>query len=167
MKYSDGLGGGWMANVNAEHINPFLMASATILKEMCYIEAKIGKPFIKSPAFFEDTLLILIGFTGEMKGQVMIAFESSVACDIASKMMMMPVTQLDDLAKSAICELGNMIMGNTATIFSTKGIAIDITPPTVGNGTMVFSTNFASNICVPFTYDDNKIIEVNIAIKGE
>lgn len=156
-----------MASVNAEHINPFLMASTKILKEMCYVDLKVGKPYIKSPAFFEDTLLILIGFTGEMKGQVMIALDNPIACDIASKMMMMPVEQMDDLAKSAICELGNMIMGNTATIFSTKGTEIDITPPTVVNGTMSFSNNYASNICVPLTYDENMRIEFNIAIKGE
>lgn len=156
-----------MANVNVEHINPFLMASTKILKEMCYVDAKIGKPYIKNPAFFEDTLIILIGFTGEMRGQAMVAFENSIACDIASKMIMMPIEVMDELAKSAISELGNMIMGNTATIFSTKGIAIDITPPTVAKGSMSFSTNYASNICVPLTYDDNKTIEIHIAIKGE
>lgn len=156
-----------MANVNVEHINPFLMASTKILKEMCYIDAKVGKPYIKNPAFFSDTMIILIGFTGEMRGQAMIAFENSIACDIASKMIMMPITEMDELAKSAICELGNMIMGNTATIFSTKGIAIDITPPTVANGSMSFSTTYASNICVPLEYDDGKIIEIDIAIKGD
>ncbi len=146
-----------MANVNVEHINPFLMASTKILKEMCFIDAKVGKPFIKSPAFFEDTLIILIGFTGEMRGQAMIAFTNKVACDIASKMIMMPITEMDELAKSAISELGNMIMGNTATIFSTKGIAIDITPPTVANGSMSFTTNYASNICIPLTYEEDKL----------
>lgn len=156
-----------MANVNADHINPFLLASTKILKDMCFLDAKVGRPFIKSPAFFEDTLLIMIGFTGEMRGQVMIAFENHIACDIASKMIMMPVTEMDELARSAIGELGNMIMGNTATIFSTKGIAIDITPPTVGNGTITFTTNYASNICIPLTYEDNKTIEINIAIKGD
>jgi chemotaxis protein CheX len=156
-----------MANVNADHINPFLMASTKILKEMCFVDAMVGKPYIKNPAFFEDTLLILIGFTGEIKGQAMIAFENSIACDIASKMIMMPITQMDELAKSAICELGNMIMGNTATIFSTRGIGIDITPPTVGNGTMSFSNNYASNICIPLKYDNDKTIEINIAIKGD
>jgi chemotaxis protein CheX len=156
-----------MANVNAEHINPFLMASTKILKEMCFVDAKIGKPYIKSPAFFDNTLLIMIGITGEMRGQAMIAFAHDIACDIASKMIMMPITEMDELAKSAICELGNMIMGNTATIFSTKGIAIDITPPTVGNGSMSFTNNYAQNICIPLEYDGGKIIEINIAIKGD
>ena len=95
------------------------------------------------------------------------AFEHAIACDIASKMIMMPITEMDELSKSAICELGNMIMGNTATIFSTRGIGIDITPPTVGNGTMTFSTTYATNICVPLQYDDNKKIEIHIAIKGD
>ena len=156
-----------MANVNVDHINPFLMASTKILKDMCSIDAKMGKPYLKNPAFFDNTLLILIGFTGEIRGQAMIAFENAIACDIASKMIMMPVTEMDDLAKSVIGELGNMIMGNTATIFSTKGIAIDITPPTVGNGTMTFSATYAHNICVPLEYENGKKIEIHIAIKGD
>ncbi|MBH1940752.1 chemotaxis protein CheX [Mobilitalea sibirica] len=156
-----------MATLNADHINPFLMASTKILKEMCFVDAKLGKPHVKDPVFLDNTLVILIGFTGEMKGQVMIAFEHDIACDIASKMIMMPVTQLDELARSAICELGNMILGNTATVFSTKGIEIDITPPTVGSGTMSFSNNYAKNICIPLEYDDNKKIEINVAIKGD
>lgn len=156
-----------MAAVNVEHINPFLIASTKILKEMCFVDTKLGKPMMKNPLFLDNTLVIFIGFTGAMKGQVMIAFEHEIACDIASKMIMMPVTEIDELAKSAICELGNMILGNTATIFSTKGIEIDITPPTVGNGTMSFTNNFATNICIPLTYDDNKTININIAIKGD
>ncbi|HHU71261.1 MAG TPA: chemotaxis protein CheX [Clostridiales bacterium] len=156
-----------MATINVDHINPFLMASTKVLKEMCTIDAKIGKPFVKSPIFLADTMVILIGFTGEMKGQVLIAFEHHVACDIASKMMMMPVEEMNDISRSAISELGNMIMGNAATIFSTKGIAIDITPPTVGKGTMSFTSSFAQNICIPLEYEDGKKIEINIAIKGD
>jgi len=156
-----------MATINVDHINPFLMASTKVLKEMCTIDAKIGKPFVKNPIFLADTMVILIGFTGEMKGQVLIAFEHHVACDIASKMMMMPVEEMNDISRSAISELGNMIMGNAATIFSTKGIAIDITPPTVGKGTMSFTSSFAQNICIPLEYEDGKKIEINIAIKGD
>lgn len=156
-----------MATLNVDHINPFLMASTNILKEMCSVEVKLGKPYVKDPVFSDNTTVILIGFTGEMRGQVMIAFEHRIALDIASRMIMMPITELDDLAKSAICELGNMILGNTATVFSTKGIEIDITPPTIVSGTMVFSNNYAQNICIPLEYDENKKIEFNISVKGE
>jgi len=155
-----------MATISVEYINPFLMASSRIIKEMCFVEPKIGKPYIKEPIFLDNTLIIIIGFTGKIKGQVLIAFEHDIACDIASKMMMMPITEMDDIAKSAIGELGNMIMGNTATIFSTQGIIMDITPPTVGTGSMAFSHTHTTNICIPLEYEENKKIEINIAIKG-
>jgi chemotaxis protein CheX len=41
----------------------------------------------------------------------------------------MPLVELDELSCSALNELCNMIMGNSATIFSTLEILIDITPP--------------------------------------
>lgn len=156
-----------MAGLNAEHINPFLIAATKILKDMCFIDAKVGRPYVKNMDFADDTVVIMIGVAGEMHGQVMIAFAHEVACDIASKMCMMPITQMDDLSKSAICELGNMIMGNTATVFSTKGIGIDITPPTLGIGKYSVHTGFSKNICIPLTYDGEKVIEFNIALKGD
>lgn len=154
-----------MSTINVDHINPFLMAASKIFKGMCFIDTRIGKPYIKDPIFLDNTIIIIIGFTGKMKGQVMIAFEQKIACDLASKMIMMPVTEMNEFSLSAISELGNMILGNTATIFSTQGIDIDITPPTIGSGSMSFSYTFAKNICIPMEYEDGKKIEINIAIK--
>ena len=129
-----------MAEINVNHINPFLMAAGTILRDACQMEMSIGKPYVKTTEFGEDSVIIMIGITGEMRGQVMIAMKTTKACEIASKMMMgMPVPELDEMAMSAISELGNMIMGNAATILSTKGIGIDITPPTLCRGAMKIS----------------------------
>ena len=150
--------------ISAEHINPFIMASVKILKDVCQIDATMGKPYVKTTEFTEKSLIIMIGVTGEMKGQVMINFENPVACDIASKMTFMQITQIDELASSAICELGNMILGHAATIFSTQGIAIDITPPTTCKGNMKFTTAYSANICVPLIYEGDKKIEIHISV---
>lgn len=154
-----------MAEMNAEHINPFLVSATRILKDMCFIDSKIGKPFLTNCQFGDDSVIIVIGVTGEMRGQVLIEMKLNVACDIASKMCMMPVAQMDDLSKSAIGELGNMIMGNAATIFSTKGIGIDITPPVLAMGNMSISSFQSKNICIPLVYDTDKQIGVNIALR--
>jgi len=151
--------------LNAEHINPFLMASVKILKDVCQVDAAVGKPCVKPTDFTEDSLIIMLGVTGEMKGQVMINFTNSVACDIASKMTMMQITQLDELGMSAVSELGNMIMGHAATIFSSNGVLIDITPPTKCQGNVHFDTAYSASICVPLTYEGDKTIEIFIAVK--
>jgi chemotaxis protein CheX len=155
-----------MATLSAEYINPFLSAATSVLKDVCQLEAKLGQLSLKDIKYDEDTLVIIIGVTGEMKGSVMISFDSKTACDIASKMMMgMPVDELNDMARSAISELGNMILGNAATVFAGKGIVIDITPPSLCFGNMSISTNYAKNICVPLLYDEGKTIEVNVSMK--
>lgn len=157
-----------MSDINVNYINPFLMAATSIMKQLCQIDMKVGKPYVKTTEFHDDSVVIMIGITGEMRGQVMLALEVEKACGVASKMMMgMPVDELNELAMSAISELGNMIMGNAATILSTKGIGIDITPPTLCRGNVSITTAYAKNICIPLSLDDDVLIELDIAVKGE
>lgn len=150
--------------ISADHINPFLMASVKILKDVCQIDATLGKPRVAMTQFTDKSLVIMIGVTGEMKGQVLINFMNPVACDIASKMTFMPITELDELGTSAVCELANMILGHAATLFFANGIEIDITPPTTCKGNVQFNTAYSANICVPLVYDGDKTIEINISV---
>ena len=82
-------------------------------------------------------------------------------------MCMMPIESLDELAQSAICELCNMILGNSATLYSVAGRAIDITPPTICTGNVVFNANYAANIKIPILKDGARLFDINIAIKGD
>lgn len=151
--------------INVEYINPFLMAATSIIKDICQIELKVGKPYVKETAFASDSVIIMIGVTGEMRGSVIIALAYNKALEIASNMMMgMPVTELDEMSISAISELGNMIMGNAATILSTKGVGIDITPPTLCRGNLTITQSYTKNICIPLSGDDITI-ELDVAVK--
>ena len=152
-------------SINVEYINPFLMAATNINKDICQIDMQVGKPYVKQTAFADDSVIIMIGITGEMRGSVIIALTYNKALEIASKMMMgMPVTELDEMATSAISELGNMIMGNAATILSTKGVGIDITPPTLCRGNLTITQSYTKNICIPLSGDDITI-ELDVAVK--
>ena len=127
------------------------------------------KPYLKKSVYEGNALVIIIGVTGNMKGQVILSLNIPSACLIASKMMMgMPVTELNDMAKSAISELSNMILGNAATVFSKKGLSLDITPPSVCLGdNLDISVSNTTNICVPLKFLDDNVLEINIAIIEE
>lgn len=157
-----------MATLNAEHINPFLMAAKKVMQDMCFVEVGIQKPVLKEASFSSDTWVIIIGVTGEMRGQVLLAMSETSACSIASKMCMMDVKAIDDFASSALSELGNMIMGNAATVFSSNGIGIDITPPTLSHGEVSFTTNYAKSLCVSMNFvDGSGGIDLFLALKQE
>lgn len=153
--------------MNAEHINPFVSVSCDILKQVCNIDANRGQIYIKKSPIQSERVTILVGLTGEIKGQVFFSMEERVACSIASAMMMgMPVPKLDEMSKSAIAELGNMILGNTATVFSNNGINIDITTPTVIVGSDISITTKASQtICIPIEFSQGQKIEIDISVQ--
>ena len=155
-----------MATLNAEHINPFLMTAKKILQDVCFVEVAIQKPVLKEARFSKDDWVIIIGVTGEMRGQVLIAMTEKNACAIASKMCMTEIKQIDDFASSALSELGNMIMGNASTVFSSSGIGIDITPPTLSHGEVSFTSTYAKSLCVPMVFDGGGI-DLFLALKQE
>ena len=60
--------------------------------------------------------------------------------------------------------LGNMIMGNTATIFSTLGIIIDITPPLAVYGNDLQLKSDIDGIKVPLMYGGEEYIGLYICV---
>ncbi len=144
--------------ISVEHINPFLLSAEQILAQVCNIQTKVG-PLSKDNVLIDgEPVFIMLGVTGEMSGQVCIVFDMEGAKNIASRMMMgMPVNEIDDMAKSALSELGNMIMGNAATILANNEIRIDITPPTLGMGSTKLSSPNMTSIKVPLLYDGGEV----------
>jgi chemotaxis protein CheX len=151
--------------MKAEYINPFVEASTNIINQTTGLSPILGKIYVKDAPYKSDNVLVMIGLTGKIFGSVVITFSQKVACNIASAMMMgMPVNELDEISKSAIGELCNMILGNTATLFSQKGVNVDITPPTIFTGNnMELSVHKSVVVCVPLLFNDGTKIEIDIS----
>ena len=151
--------------MNVEYINPFVEASQTVLKAIANIDSSTGRVYLKTAPYSSDTLAIVIGLMGDIKGQIIFSMNRAVACKIASAMMMgMPVYELDEVSKSAIAEAANMILGNAAALLYRKGIKTDITPPSLFMGDdMQVSSPKMKTICVPLNIGSSETIELDIA----
>lgn len=154
--------------IDVKHINPFLQSSISIVESVTQVKMTVGKPEKTDFHLKGMTYAIQVGVVGEMKGQVILVMQDENAKDIASKMMFgMPVPELDEMSKSALNELSNMIMGNTATIFSTLGILIDITPPIAIYGKDNQLTTDIEGIKVPMLNDGKEYISLYICVYKE
>jgi len=158
-----------MANtLDIKYINPFLQATLTILETLGMAGGKVGKPCLADLDFQEDTFLIQVGVTGAMKGQVFFKMTEDKAKNIASTMMMgMSVETLDPMACSALGELGNMILGNTSTLFSTMNIIFDITPPLCMHGKKLRIQSDIPALAIPVNISDDEYIRIYICVKEE
>lgn len=153
--------------MNVDYINPFIEASQQVFNMMTGIKPELGTVHLKNSPYPGDSVAVIVGLTGKIRGQVIISLSVDTAKSVASIMMGgMPVNELDDFAKSAISELGNMIMGNTATILFSRGIGIEITPPSLlmGEKIIISSTNMKT-ICVPLDLGEERKVSIDISLE--
>jgi len=124
---------------------------------------------VKKTPFESANIAVIVGLTGKIRGQVVISMTMPSALEIASAMMGgMTVLEMDDISKSAISELGNMIMGNTATILSGRGIGIEITPPSLLIGEkMMISPAHMTTVCIPLNISDTGKFEIDVSLAEE
>ena len=152
--------------MNVEHINPFILASRTVMKTIANIDVSLGKVYLKTSPYSSETVVVVVGLMGELRGQVLFSMDKTVAFQIASAMMMgMPICELDEMSKSAIAESTNMILGNAATLLYEKGVKIQITPPSImmGNNIQISTPNMRI-LCVPLILSTGGTIEMDIAL---
>jgi len=118
--------------MRAEYINPFLQSATMVLEQMVRIRPNPGELSLKNVHFKNHYVWVQIGVKGQMNGDIIFGISESVALRIISAMMGgFVITEIDEIGKSAISELGNMISGNASTILSNQGVHIDISPPRV------------------------------------
>jgi chemotaxis protein CheX len=143
--------------MNVEYINPIIKSIREVLGNWVSENAiVVGKPSLKSsPQEFND-FLVNIGITGDLKGQAILGFKKSTALDLAGKMMMTELSEVDEIAKSAIGELGNMVMGRTSIELANKDITIDITTPVIMEGNVNMSSKIQF-LCIPFSINNNNL----------
>ncbi|MDN4094605.1 chemotaxis protein CheX [Brevibacillus agri] len=113
-----------------QYLDPFLESASSVIQQVCNVDISRGELAEKEWSNSESHTWIRIGMTGQLQGDVFFGLQEELALRIVSAMMGgFPVQEMDELGKSAISELGNMISGNASTLLSNRGVIVDITPP--------------------------------------
>ncbi|ABX32521.1 CheC domain protein [Petrotoga mobilis SJ95] len=103
------------------------------------MDIQLQKPYVVKEIEKHYDVVTNIGFTGELEGNILYSFTENVAKDIVNNMMdgIMKIDEIDDMAISAIGELGNMVSGSIGTNLEKYGYNIIVTPPSVFTGKIV------------------------------
>lgn len=145
-------------------INPFIVAGVQVLQQLIEGEAERGQLTVRTAIFTTQQISIAVGVSGEVKGQVIYGMSQVTATKIASAMMGTPQVSFDEMAISAISELGNMISGNAVALLAESGFTCDITPPTVIRGVNVEIATQVPSLVLPIYTRCGKI-DINVALQ--
>ncbi|MBN2617870.1 MAG: chemotaxis protein CheX [Spirochaetales bacterium] len=140
--------------MDASIINPFLVSTINLFKEMFGIKIENGNPYIaKSNGNHRWDVSGVIGVVGETEGVIVIRFTRTLAFKllIESGLDDKSMTNTDELIRGMVGEFANIISGNA--INSMKNKKVDITVPITiqGENHTISWPAKAPIISVPFT----------------
>ncbi len=152
--------------MKAEFIAPFAEATSAVAEMMMGTRPNRGQLSAKPELFTALPVNILCGVNGDLEGLVMYSMSKDTALAIAGLMMGNSPRVFDQLVASAISELGNMITGNSSSIFAGQGVVCNITPPTLVRGNSIrISTFNTPTLVIPLIFDGVGTIEVNVSLR--
>ncbi len=157
--------------MKAEYINPFVSSAISTLEQFIPdIEIERGELDVADTPSHTLGAAVYIGISGKLKGRVIYDMGRITAVKIASEMNGEDIPGLNDLVRSTIQELGNIITGNASSKLHKQldGKHIDITPPSliVGDETEISDSISSKYLVVPLQTDLGEII-INLNIKEE
>ncbi|GFN30978.1 chemotaxis protein CheX [Paenibacillus xylaniclasticus] len=150
--------------MKAEYINPFLESAKNVIEQVVQITPATGQPGLKPIVIVDNCIFIQIDIHGQMQGHIIFGISEPVALKMISAMMGgFAISQIDEIGKSAISELGNMISGNASTLLFNQGVHVDITPPVII--TTLSSALTASNaLTIPLIMDGIGEMDIQVLI---
>jgi len=152
--------------MKVEYVSPFVQGAMSVLNTLLNINPERGHLTARPQMFTTQQVNIVVGVTGAIEGQVIYGMSVQTADKVAGLMLGQPIVTFDQLAASAIAELGNMISGSSMGVMSTTGFVCDITPPTIIRGSNVrISTLDIPALVIPLKIEDVGVLEINVSLQ--
>lgn len=151
--------------MKAEYINPFLESAKLVIEQVVQVRPETGQLGLKDIKFVENYIWIQIGLNGQMNGDIVFGLSEEVALKMVSAMMGgFAISEMDEIGRSAISELGNMISGNASTMLFNQGVRVDITPPKVIQSAQSAGFNATKALTVPLIMDGIGELDIQVLV---
>ena len=154
--------------MDAKLVNPFVNAVEAVLPQMGFPAQARKSLNVKQKNVEGLGVSVIVGFTKQLRGNVVYNMDEETAKFIASKMMMgMPIAEFDAMAQSAISEMSNMLTATAATNLAGLSLEVDISTPSLSIG-QGFQMKISDGPYLTVAMDvEGHLLEVDIAVEQQ
>lgn len=114
-----------------ELIQPFINAADAVFAESLQGPTTIGDLSMEEETYRRKGVAALIAIKGDIEGRVILDLSPEVAVRVASKLAGAEVEASEQVARETVCELANMVIGNSVTLLNDQGFRFKVFPPEV------------------------------------
>ena len=126
--------------MNNEYIEAFYNSFQSVMPQLGLEETRLNDIQDIGNQIHTPEVVCIIGIIGDLRGNVIFAISTAAAMKIAGTMMGgAELGDFDEIAQSAIAELGNMLAAPACTELSKSDIKVDVSTPTLMTGTFTVS----------------------------
>src|ERR1700756_150122 len=112
-------------------IQPFINAADAVFAESLQGPTKIGDLVMEEGAYHRKGVAALIVIKGDIEGRIILDLETQVALRIAAILTGSEVVDNEQTVRETVCELANMVIGNSVTLLNDQGFRFKVFPPEI------------------------------------
>jgi len=114
-----------------ELIQPFISAADAVFAESLQAPTNIVDLSMDEDAYRRKGVAALIAIKGDIEGRVILDLSQEVAMKVASQLAGSEVEASEQVVKETVCELANMVIGNSVTLLNDQGFHFKVFPPEI------------------------------------
>jgi chemotaxis protein CheX len=114
-----------------ELIQPFINAADAVFAESLQSPTRIVDLSMEEETYRRKGVAALIAIKGDIEGRVILDLDAEVAIRVASILAGSPVTASEQVVRETVCELANMVIGNSVTLLNDAGFRFKVFPPEI------------------------------------
>jgi chemotaxis protein CheX len=117
--------------MNMELIQPFINSLDAVLSEVMGCSARVADVSMEQGSYQRTGIAALVLLTGDIQGRIILDMDKGAAAQAATDLAGIAGEASDDTAREIICELTNMVIGNSVTQLNDRGYKFKVHPPEI------------------------------------
>src|SRR6201993_4928378 len=114
-----------------ELIQPFINAADAVFAESLQAPTKIVDLSMDEETYRRKGVAALIAIKGDIEGRVILDLSLEVALKVASHLAGEQLPESEQTIRETVCELANMVIGNSVTLLNDQGFRFKVFPPEI------------------------------------
>jgi CheY-specific phosphatase CheX len=114
-----------------ELIQPFINAADAVFAEALQGPTSIGDLEMEEEAYRRKGVAALIAIKGDIEGRIIVDLAPEVAMKVATILTGADVMDNEQTVRETVCELANMVIGNSVTLLNDQGYRFKVFPPEI------------------------------------
>ena len=114
-----------------ELIQPFINAADAVFAESLQAPTKIADLSMDENTYRRKGVAALVTIKGDIEGRVILDLAPEVAMRVANQLAGAELPESEQVICETVCELANMVIGNSVTLLNDQGFRFKVFPPEI------------------------------------